>query len=61
MNVQHNYIRFFKQNTTVPVLVINADQHDFVNNKAEIKVLQELIFQKFKPGLNFYDKATEGL
>lgn len=52
-DIHSNYTRFFKQNNTIEVVVVNADNYDFLNNEEHYLYLQELIFQKFKPGLNF--------
>ncbi len=51
--IQTKYINFFTQNEALKVLVIEADNYDFINNQTDYKFLQELIFQKFSPGLNF--------
>lgn len=52
-DIHTNYTGFFKQNNTIEVVVVNADNYDFLNNEEHYLYLQELIFQKFKPGLNF--------
>lgn len=55
MNIQTNYIRFFKQMQDVTVAVVDADKYDILRSKADLEVLEDIISQKFKPGLNFLD------
>lgn len=51
--IQGNYIQFFKQNHETHIVVLDADRYDFMNNAADLQVLQNIISQSFKPGLNF--------
>lgn len=55
LNIQENYIRFFKQNAEVHVVVVDADRYDFIGNEAHLEWLKYLVSQTFKPGLNFID------
>lgn len=54
-DIQSNYINYFKQHPTIEVLVLNADEFDFLDSDKDFTELQSLIFQKFRPGLNFYN------
>jgi len=53
VSLKENYIRFFKQTTEQKVLVLNADQYNFLNNKADVRLILGLLEEDFKPGLNF--------
>lgn len=52
-DIHDNYTEFFKQNKSIHVVVIDADRFDFINNEADFNLLQNLVYQNFKPGLNF--------
>ncbi len=52
-NIQSHYTQFFKQNDKIPVVVLEADNYDFLNSDEDFKHLQDIMFQKFSPGLNF--------
>ncbi len=52
-NIQSHYTEFFKQNNTIPVVVIDADNYDFVHSDKDFQRLQDIMFQNFSPGLNF--------
>lgn len=52
-DIQARYTEFFKQNDTIPVAVIEADNYDFINSGEDFEQLQNIMFQNYSPGLNF--------
>ncbi len=52
-DIQSHYTEFFKQNKKIPVVVLEADNYDFLNSSEDFEHLQDIIFQNFSPGLNF--------
>lgn len=54
-DIQANYIRFFKQRSEIKVVVLNADNYDFLNNRQDLLSVISLLEKDFKPGLNFVD------
>ncbi len=52
-DIQRHYTEFFKQNNKIPVVVIEADNFDFLASDEDFKYLQDIMFQNFSPGLNF--------
>lgn len=53
MNIQKNYSRFFKQKHDVPVLVLDADNYDFLNRPQDVTALEDILSQEMPEGLNF--------
>jgi len=54
-DIQSNYIRFFKQRSEIKVVVLNADNYDFLNQPQDVLAVRSLLKNNFKPGLNFID------
>lgn len=54
-DIQANYIRFFKQRSEIKVVVVNADNYDFLNSADDLAFMKSLLIKDFKPGLNFMD------
>ena len=53
--VTKSYFRYFKELPDVPIVMIKADKHDFLEQTDErIKLLRYLRQENLKPGLNFY-------
>lgn len=51
--IKQGYFNFFKQITTFPIVVIDTNNIDFVNNPDDYKLIKETIFNtQFKLGLN---------
>ncbi|MGM0621333.1 MAG: deoxynucleoside kinase [Bacteroidota bacterium] len=51
--IKNGYFHFFKQITTFPVLIIDVDNIDFVNNNDHYQLLKEALFKiDYKLGLN---------
>lgn len=53
MNIQENYSRFFKQKHDVPVLVLEADNYDFLNRPSDVEALEQVLSRELREGLNF--------
>ncbi len=53
--IQASYLSFFKQQNQLPVIIINADDYDFLNRPEDVGIIQNLLSQSFKNGLNFLD------
>jgi len=52
-NIQEGYFTYFKQQNEFPVVVINAENIDFVCNKTDYKTLLDVIFNKtYEIGIN---------
>lgn len=52
-DIQGKYINFFKQNHNIPIVIIDADKYDFLNQRSDFEKLKEVIFQDYPTGLNF--------
>ncbi len=51
--IQQGYYDFFKQQNNMSILIIDANNIDFVKNKDDYEKLKELIFNKnYKKGIN---------
>lgn len=51
--IQKGYFHFFKQTTTFPILIVDINNIDFVNNPEHYKLLKEAIFNSdYKLGIN---------
>ena len=53
--VTEGYTRFLKETPEIPLVLVEADQFDFLNNpKDRADLLNYLQIKRTKPGLNFY-------
>ena len=52
LQIQNAYFDFFKTNTQVPILVIDIDSADFVDNKGDYQKLKEFLQQSYTVGLH---------
>ena len=50
--VQNSYFDFFKTQTIIPVLVLDAEHLDFINNPRHYEEIKRILTQKFQPGLH---------
>lgn len=50
-SIQDSYILYFKQFPVVPVLILEADKLDFVNNPEDYNKIKEVICQKYPVGI----------
>ncbi len=52
-NIQNGYFHFFKQITDFPILIIDTNDIDFVNNPEHYQLLKEAVFKSdYKLGIN---------
>lgn len=55
--VTKSYFRYFKELPDIPIVMVDADKHDFLTQTDErIKLFRYLKRRNLKPGLNFYDE-----
>ena len=50
--VEDRYMRYFKANPHLKVLIINADELDFVNNPSHYEQILEWVNHPYEPGVN---------
>ena len=51
--IQQGYFHFFKQTTAFPILIIDINNIDFVNNNTDYQQLKEAVFKSdYKLGIN---------
>ncbi len=50
--IQDGYFEFIKQQTNLPILVIDTNNIDFVNNENEYRTIVDLINKEYKPGIH---------
>lgn len=50
-NIQENYITYLKQHATLPILMVDAKDVDFVNNPADYQKIRSLLDQDFPVGI----------
>jgi deoxyadenosine/deoxycytidine kinase len=51
--IQKGYFQFFKQSTTFPILIIDINNIDFVNNPDHYQLLKNAVFNSdYKLGIN---------
>lgn len=51
-SIQNRYITHLKQITNIPILIIDSDQIDFVNNAEDYQKIRQLFTQKYPMGIN---------
>lgn len=50
-SIQENYLTYLKQRTNIPILIIESNQLDFVNNQAEYLKIKNLVTQSYPIGI----------
>jgi len=50
--IQQAYFNYFKQKPNLKIIVINADEIDFVHNQNDFNSIVEVIHQDYKPGIH---------
>lgn len=50
--IQEGYFEYIKQQTKFPILIIDTNNIDFVNNKDDYKKIVSVIDQKYLPGVH---------
>lgn len=51
--IESSYFDYMKQQTDVPVVIVNAAELDFVNNKKDYEFIHQLLRSEFRPGMNY--------
>jgi len=55
LKIQNAYFNYFKQKPNLKILVINADNIDFVNNVGHFNKIVELLENEYQKGVNYLD------
>lgn len=50
-SIQENYMTYLKQRTNIPILIIESNQLDFVNNHEEYLKIKKLVTQSYPIGI----------
>ncbi|MCC6815934.1 MAG: deoxynucleoside kinase [Saprospiraceae bacterium] len=50
--IQNAYFEFFKTQTLVPVVLLDGENMDFINNPIHFNEIKNILTQEFKPGLH---------
>ncbi len=56
-----SYNRFFFAYRTTPLIIVNTNQIDFLNNKKDLDALIDLIFRKDRAYIEYYSPKSEGM
>jgi deoxyadenosine/deoxycytidine kinase len=51
-SIQENYFTFFKQRAQFPILIVESEAVDFVNNHKDYEKIKDLFKQKYEIGLH---------
>ncbi|MEO6190010.1 MAG: deoxynucleoside kinase [Saprospiraceae bacterium] len=51
-SIQNAYFDFFKTQTLLPVVVLDGENMDFINNRRHFEEIKNILYQEFKPGLH---------
>ncbi len=51
-NLQDIYFEYFKNELSFPIVVVDADRMDFLNNPADYQEVRQLLQRKFMPGIH---------
>lgn len=52
VNIYKNYLTYFRQQSQYPVIIVNTNEIDFVENEKEVDLFNELIQQNFEVGVH---------
>ena len=50
--IQESYFYFFKNQTHIPIVVVDLQQHDFIQNESIYTELKKILKKKYTPGLH---------
>ncbi len=50
--IQNAYFDFFKTQTVLPVVVLDGENMDFIQNRKHFEEIMNILYQEFKPGLH---------
>lgn len=51
-SIQENYLTYLKQRTQIPILIIESNHLDFVNNPSDYQKMKELISKSYPLGIS---------
>ncbi len=51
-SLQNSYFEYFRSELTFPIVILDADNLDFVNNPKDYQEIKDIISQKFQPGIH---------
>ncbi|MEO6130275.1 MAG: deoxynucleoside kinase [Saprospiraceae bacterium] len=51
-NIQDSYFEFFYSQPSYPIVVVDIEELDFVNNPTHLKEVEKIIFKEYRPGLH---------
>ncbi len=51
-DIQEKYLTYFKENQQIPILLIDTENVDFVENKSDYQTIMELITETYPPGIH---------
>jgi deoxyadenosine/deoxycytidine kinase len=52
LTIQNAYFEYFRSENAYPILIIDAENMDFVKNKSDMNEIITLISQKYNPGVH---------
>jgi len=52
MSIQKNYLTFFRQRAQFPILIVEAEKLDFVNNVDDYEKIKRLLLQAYEVGVH---------
>ena len=50
--IQDSYFEFFYSQTTYPIVIVDIEDLDFVNDKTHLEEIEKIIFKEYRPGLH---------
>ena len=50
-NIQDSYLTYFRQHATMPILLVDTSQLDFVQSKDDYERLRQLVEQTYPTGI----------
>jgi len=51
-DIQEKYLTYFKENQQIPILLIDTENVDFVENKSDYQTIMKLITETYPPGIH---------
>ncbi len=55
LNIQNSYFEFFNNQILIPVVIVNLQDHDFINNNLIYNEIRNIVFQKYLPGVHYFE------
>ncbi len=51
-NIQDSYFEFFYSQPSYPIVIVDVEDIDFVNNPKHLKEIEQIIFKEYRPGVH---------